>query len=403
MSSQSLHSVRGTSSKLQFSSSTSALQSAATTATRSGHTRRRAVEGLQQPARNGVNDMPPPNYVPVRPGQQESALEKVICTPNNNDRPSHVTVIPTAASRPMPIHEASSRPKTGPIRPTPETVPGASTNANTGKSRVVGGARRVLLVPEAMSTGSSTKAIAADSRDPTSAYRAHASAITKPVDPRKPIGTNRDVRVRRDINAHKERKPAWGRSAPLKPVDDSKFEKVGKRRCAPKSTAAVPPARVLKSQKEALPEETPLPPSPIDTAASIPLPPSPKVPLDKVEDIVTPATPTRSIASNHRPAVCEQTPISALVADIEREFLFTPYSPISPAQPYLPHPPVLPLFQPLRALSGTIAYKQIHDNSPCYGPTVDPPSYQNCEGDMKPLVAEVDNHRMALDELQVNS
>ena len=110
--------------------------------------------------------------------------------------------------------------------------------------------------------------------------------------------------------------------------------------------------------------EVPLPPSPkqepIPPPAEVPLPPSPgpqqaqERPVVPTVEITTdsPATPDRPRDVLARGPPVAQTPISALVADIERGFLFTPGDPLSPAQNYADQKSgySLPMLPPLRAL-----------------------------------------------------
>ena len=110
--------------------------------------------------------------------------------------------------------------------------------------------------------------------------------------------------------------------------------------------------------------EVPLPPSPkqepAPPPADVPLPPSPGPELAKQRPAVpkveitsdSPTTPDRPRDADARALPVAQTPISALVADIERGFLFTHGDPLSPAQNYADQKSgySLPMLPPLRAL-----------------------------------------------------
>lgn len=115
---------------------------------------------------------------------------------------------------------------------------------------------------------------------------------------------------------------------------------------SPKQEPAPPPTDVPLPPEVPLPPDVPLPPSPEPQPAQV----RPVVP--RVEITTSgPATPDRPRDFEHSPLVA-QTPISALFADIERGFLFTPVDPLSPAQNYAEQKGSsgLPMLPPLRAL-----------------------------------------------------
>ncbi|KAI6121656.1 clasp N terminal-domain-containing protein [Pisolithus sp. B1] len=117
----------------------------------------------------------------------------------------------------------------------------------------------------------------------------------------------------------------------------------------PSSKAA---AKGIQSRPKPVPRPLPRSPSPVVRAAAVPLPPSPEP-----SAAATPPTPVRSSQENDAattPTAVEQqtvsetsagqpaypspskTPITTLLASIQRGFLFTPASPLSPPHTYQP-------------------------------------------------------------------
>ncbi|GBE80961.1 clasp N terminal-domain-containing protein [Sparassis latifolia] len=146
-------------------------------------------------------------------------------------------------------------------------------------------------------------------------------------------------------------KPVWGRAAASVKVNAA--SRVSPEISNKMVQNKLPSERVVGLQT--LPEETPLPPSPIEAKnpTSVPLPPSPTLrpfaertptrativektptPILFVEETITPQ---RQPNANDVLSNAEQTPISALVASIEQGFLFTPGAPLSPPVMRLEH------------------------------------------------------------------
>lgn len=116
---------------------------------------------------------------------------------------------------------------------------------------------------------------------------------------------------------------------------------------------------LVKAERKATsPTLIPLPPSPSTSPAEIPLPPSPDCtphpadPENRDEPVVQSLSGSTDPAGKQSRSAqpCQEqgdigppsTPITTLLASIQRGFLFTPSSPLSPPQNYLPAPGNLP-------------------------------------------------------------
>lgn len=166
----------------------------------------------------------------------------------------------------------------------------------------------------------------------------------------------------------KDSKSTRGRPPPAQPVPASK------REAKPSVTIRQKPSKA--SHQEKLPAEVPLPPSPV-AEASVPLPPSPQVQAQEVAKPIEPehtaapddATPTRptylvpespcddpetpranALQKLGQQFAIEQTPISSLVADIQRGFVFTPGKPLPPLESYMEPVPEIPFSNHTRPL-----------------------------------------------------
>ncbi|CCM06366.1 uncharacterized protein FIBRA_08624 [Fibroporia radiculosa] len=429
-SSQSINSLQGASSELHFSSSTSALSSGTReTATRGAHqtafhvrsasvlgiareasnyprnrpgekgksyttktstvrpppTRHIAVQPPQRSVGKSTKGMPPPDFVPKRSAQEirkTGTSEILTGQPDNLHAIEHSTGAvlhsvsstsgtQTSCSRPgsskidstsggptrMPTkQDVQPRAQTGPIRPTSIEAQRTQQEAVERKERVVGGARRVLVVSELSSVSSTSSASKTESNQQKVPSRGpgrkvRQNSTSKIAEKAKPLPL-KDSETRSRETVSKSRQHSGGTrnlgqaTAPIVTQAGDKVMTVN----APRTCAPTP---LLDSATENLDVIKP---------ALVPLPPSPTP-----TEIVDPITPMRTSARLPGVSLPAQTPISALVADIQGGFLCPPSSPLTPIPP-LPsetnlHNPHLPLWKPLRPMSRATAPARF-DSSP---------------------------------------
>ncbi|KZT72036.1 hypothetical protein DAEQUDRAFT_53697 [Daedalea quercina L-15889] len=270
-----------------------------------------------------------------------------------------------------------SRSRTGPIRPVSSmaAIPPSRQDAPEMPHRVVGGARRVprMPPPDPPSTTVANRGERTESK---------ASASFKPVMPPRSVEPSGATTAKGVAPKGKQNKPVTKATEKAKPISKAaSTHRVGTRAANEKRAGQAPPGSCnetgvaaaeskgnkhdtvegdQKSDKDVrIPAEIPLPPSPPQNTvlppSEVPLPSNPQQiqtrPTEpKVEIATGPATPDRSHSGFANVGTVAQTPISALVADIELGFLFTPGDPLSPAQGYADQAANFPVLPPLRAL-----------------------------------------------------
>ncbi|TFY50762.1 hypothetical protein EVJ58_g10899 [Rhodofomes roseus] len=283
--------------------------------------------------------------------------------------------------------DQAGRGRTGPIRPATSmaAMPPSRPDAADRPQRVVGGARRVprMPPPETQPTASSDAKHGADVAERTAPIPlgpvktshgadarggAAAKAVAQKSKPTKPAVTKANERAKPIPKTESTHRAGTSHGSTTQKGRNDKFvpaKRGGHSRSVSRDkTAGESKENVHERGKEvpesaAQPAEIPLPPSPRQNAtvppSEVPLPPSPQQAqcrpvVPKVEISNDPATPDRPRSALERVGTVAQTPISALVADIERGFLFTPGDPLSPAQGYAEQKSSVPVLPPLRAL-----------------------------------------------------
>lgn len=271
-------------------------------------------------------------------------------------------------------------PRVPPPEPTAATdaKPGPKREVVQAEARTAGSHRPVRATPSVESLRTTRTAPTAESRTATAAAKTREVAAQKGKQPSKPAATKATEKAKPVPKPVPTQRP--GASHARAASGESKgvtVKRGGHARSTSRDKAAVPAEESKENEHEAREArkkadkqvvaqaaEVPLPPSPKQEPAppptDVPLPPSPgpqpaqeRPVVPKIEVTThSPATPDRPREAAGRAPPVAQTPISALVADIERGFLFTPGDPLSPAQNYADQKGGygLPMLPPLRAL-----------------------------------------------------
>ncbi|KZT09885.1 uncharacterized protein LAESUDRAFT_747896 [Laetiporus sulphureus 93-53] len=432
--------------------------------------KRPTVDTLHRSVASARREMPPPDTIPIRPKSvmESTRPQRHISGPS---RPGNVS----GPSRPLSQHDIGTvHLRTGPMRQTSTNATSSNPPARQEltERRVVGGARRVLLVPTPPEISTNTTSDPDRERGPTvsstpvpnAATSKSEAHVTQPLDavgsstseklpskvtvrhkpsvpkanekakqvPPKTAVSHRPDTARSQTNKVK----SSSRGEDPKPRPPSRSHQAAPRKAASKTNTriAIPPVTEAAHEEVVVAAEIPLPPSPtsaeilipVHEPTSIPLPSSPTVledtlpsppetpkahaktfPPPEISDAreeappppsevpetreespppqseslkthqgeatpcspspqpsteaqaevpVEPATPERTPTQAQRLLLPAQTPISSLVADIERGFLFTPFSPVPPPEPR--GVPALPHWAPLRSLNSAILNAQ---------------------------------------------
>lgn len=265
----------------------------------------------------------------------------------------------------------------------PPPDPPAATDAKPGpkhevvqaESRVAAPQRSVRATPSVESLKTTRAASSAESRSAAATAKSREVVAQKGKQPSKPPTTKATEKAKpvpKPVSTQRSG-PSHARATSSEKGVTVKRE--GHTRSTSRDKAVVPAEESKENEHEAheahqkvdkqdvvQAAEVPLPSSPKQEPAppptDVPLPPSPgpqpaqqRPVVPKVEITTSgPETPDRPTFERGPPVA--QTPISALVADIERGFLFTPGDPLSPAQNYADQKGGcgLPMLPPLRAL-----------------------------------------------------